>query len=76
MRPIAEVQKVDYVFVGMDEMVNSAAKMHYMSNKQVSIPLVLHLPVGATRRGAQHAQSTEPWWMHTPGVKVVCPSNP
>ena len=67
---------MDYVFVGMDQVVNSAAKMHYMCNKQVSVPLVLRLPVGATRRGAQHAQSTEAWWMHTPGVKVVCPSNP
>lgn len=67
---------MDYVFVGMDQVVNSAAKMHYMCNKQVSVPLVLRLPVGATRRGAQHAQSTEAYWMHTPGVKVVCTSNP
>jgi pyruvate dehydrogenase E1 component beta subunit len=50
--------------------------MHYMSNGQVNVPMVLRLPVGATRRGAQHAQSTEAYWMHTPGLKVVCPSNP
>jgi pyruvate dehydrogenase E1 component beta subunit len=76
MRPIAEMQYGDFVFVGMDQVVNQAAKMHYMSDGQVSVPMVLRLPVGATRRGAQHAQSTEAYWMHTPGLKVVCPSNP
>jgi pyruvate/2-oxoglutarate/acetoin dehydrogenase E1 component len=76
MRPIAEMQYGDFVFIGMDQIVNQAAKMHYMSNGQVSVPMVLRLPVGATRRGAQHAQSTEAYWMHTPGLKVVCPSNP
>ncbi len=76
MRPVAEMQYGDFVFVGMDQVVNQAAKMHYMSDGQVSVPMVLRLPVGATRRGAQHAQSTEAFWMHTPGLKVVCPSNP
>jgi len=76
MRPVAEMQYGDFVFGGMDQVVNQAAKMHYMSNGQVSVPLVLRLPVGATRRGAQHAQSTEAYWMHTPGLKVACPSNP
>jgi len=76
MRPVAEMQYGDFVFVGMDQVVNQAAKMHYMSNGQVRVPMVLRLPVGASRRGAQHAQSTEAFWMHTPGLKVVCPSNP
>lgn len=76
MRPVAEMQYGDFVFVGMDQVINQAAKMHYMSNGHVSVPLVLRLPVGASRRGAQHAQSTEAYWMHTPGLKVVCPSNP
>jgi pyruvate dehydrogenase E1 component beta subunit len=76
MRPVAEMQYGDFVFVGMDQVVNQAAKMHYMSNGQVKVPMVLRLPVGASRRGAQHAQSTEAFWMHTPGLKVVCPSNP
>ena len=76
MRPVAEMQYGDFVFVGMDQVVNQAAKMHYMSNGQISVPMVLRLPVGATRRGAQHAQSTDAYWMHTPGLKVVCPSNP
>jgi pyruvate/2-oxoglutarate/acetoin dehydrogenase E1 component len=76
MRPVAEMQYGDFVFCGMDQVVNQAAKMHYMSNGQVSVPLVLRLPVGASARGAQHAQSSEAWFMHTPGLKVVCPSNP
>lgn len=76
MRPVAEMQYGDFVFVGMDQVVNQAAKMHYMSNGQVNVPMVLRLPVGASRRGAQHAQSTEAYWMHTPGLKVACPSNP
>lgn len=76
MRPIAEMQYGDFVFCGMDQVVNQAAKMHYMSNGQVSVPMVLRLPVGTTGRGAQHSQSTEAYFMHTPGLKVVCPSNP
>jgi pyruvate dehydrogenase E1 component beta subunit len=76
IRPVAEMQYGDFVFCGMDQVVNQAAKMHYMSNGQVSIPMVLRLPVGASARGAQHSQSTEAWFMHTPGLKVVCPSNP
>ncbi len=76
MRPVAEMQYGDFVFAGMDQVVNQAAKMHYMSAGQVRVPVVLRLPVGASRRGAQHAQSTEAYWMHTPGLKVACPSNP
>src|SRR5262249_38787820 len=55
--------------------VNQAAKMCYMSNGQASVPMVLRLPVGASSRGAQHGQCTEAFFMHTPGLKVVCPSN-
>jgi len=76
MRPVAEMQYGDFVFCAMDQVVNQAAKMHYMSNGQVSVPMVLRLPVGASARGAQHAQSSDAWFMHTPGLKVVCPSNP
>jgi pyruvate/2-oxoglutarate/acetoin dehydrogenase E1 component len=59
----------------MDQVINQAAKMHYMSNGQVAVPMVLRLPVGASSRGAQHGQCTEAFFMHTPGLKVVCPSN-
>ena len=76
LRPIAELQYADFVFCMMDQLVNQAAKMCYMSGGQVSIPLVLRAPVGATSRGAQHSQCIESWCMHTPGLKVVCPSTP
>ncbi len=75
MRPVAEMQYGDFVFCGMDQVINQAAKMHYMSDGQVAVPLVLRLPVGASARGAQHSQSTEAYFMHTPGLKVLCPSN-
>ncbi len=70
------MQYGDFVFCAMDQVVNQAAKMHYMSNGQVRVPMVLRLPVGASQRGAQHGQSTEALFMHTPGLKVVCPSTP
>ena len=76
MRPIAEMQYGDFVFCAMDQVVNQAAKMRYMSNGQVSVPMVLRLPVGASTRGAQHGQCTEALFMHTPGLKVACPSTP
>ena len=76
MRPVAELQYADFVFCMMDQLVNEAAKMSYMSGGGVSVPLVLRAPVGATTRGAQHSQCIESWCMHTPGLKVVCPSTP
>ena len=75
-RPVAEMQYGDFVFCAMDQVVNQAAKMHYMSNGQVRVPMVLRLPVGASQRGAQHGQSSEAWFMHTPGLKVICPATP
>ncbi|HWB14354.1 MAG TPA: alpha-ketoacid dehydrogenase subunit beta [Gemmataceae bacterium] len=75
-RPVAEMQYGDFVFCAMDQVVNQAAKMHYMSNGQVCVPLVLRLPVGASQRGAQHGQCTESFFTHTPGLKVVCPATP
>ena len=76
MRPVAEMQYGDFVFCGMDQVINQAAKVHYMSDGKFSVPLVLRLPVGASRRGAQHSQCSEAYFMHTPGLKVVSPSNP
>lgn len=76
MRPVAEVQYADFLFCCMDEIVNMAAKMRYMSGGQFKVPMVLRCPTGATTRGAQHAQSPEGFFMHVPGVKVVAPSTP
>jgi pyruvate dehydrogenase E1 component beta subunit len=60
----------------MDQVCNQAAKVRFMLGGQVKIPLVIRAPVGATGRAAQHSQSLEAWFMHTPGLKVVFPSTP
>ena len=74
MRPIADVQYGDFLFCMMDQLANQAAKMRYMSGGQVSVPLVMRAPVGATSRGAQHAQSLEAFFSHIPGLKVLAPA--
>jgi len=75
MRPIPDLQYSDFIFECMDEIVNQAAKMRYMSGGKLKVPLVLRLPVGASNRGAQHGQSPESYFIHVPGLKVVCPSD-
>ncbi|MFC2015488.1 alpha-ketoacid dehydrogenase subunit beta [Chloroflexota bacterium] len=74
LRPIADVQYGDFLFNAMDQIANQAAKMTYMSGGTVKVPMVMRVPVGATRRGAQHAQSLEAFFTHIPGLKVVAPS--
>jgi pyruvate/2-oxoglutarate/acetoin dehydrogenase E1 component len=74
LRPIADVQYGDFLFLAMDQLVNQAAKMTYMSGGTVKVPLVMRAPVGSTRRGSQHAQSLEAFFTHVPGLKVVAPS--
>lgn len=74
MRPIADVQYGDFILCMMDQLVNQAAKMRYMSGGKVQVPMVMRIPVGATTRGAQHAQSLEAFLTHVPGLKVICPS--
>jgi pyruvate/2-oxoglutarate/acetoin dehydrogenase E1 component len=75
MRPIADMQYSDFLFECMDELVNQAAKMRLMSGGRLSVPLVMRAPVGATLRGAQHGQSPESYFVHVPGLKVVCVSD-
>ena len=74
MRPIADVQYGDFLFCAMDQMANQVAKMTYMSGGTVKMPMVMRAPIGATTRGAQHAQSLEGFFTHIPGLKVVCPA--
>ena len=74
MVPIADVQYGDFLFCMMDQLADNAAKLTYMSGGTVSIPMVMRAPVGATNRGAQHAQSLEGFFTHIPGLKIVCPS--
>jgi pyruvate/2-oxoglutarate/acetoin dehydrogenase E1 component len=75
MRPIADMQYSDFLFECMDELVNQAAKMRLMSGGRLRVPMVMRAPVGATVRGAQHGQSPESYFMHVPGLKVVCVSD-
>lgn len=74
MRPIGDVQYGDFLFCMMDQLVNEAAKMRYMSGGEVKVPMVMRAPIGATTRGAQHAQSLEGFFTHVPGLKVICPA--
>jgi pyruvate dehydrogenase E1 component beta subunit len=76
LRPVVEFQYADFIFCAMDQVVNQAAKIHLMSGGKASVPLVIRAPQGSTGRGAQHSQSVEAWFMHTPGMKVVVPSTP
>ncbi|HOE88533.1 MAG: 2-oxoisovalerate dehydrogenase subunit beta [Spirochaetes bacterium ADurb.Bin315] len=74
MRPVADLQYSDFLFCMMDQLVNQAAKMCYMSGGKVHVPMVMRAPCGASNRGAQHAQSPESLFTHVPGLKVICPS--
>lgn len=77
LRPIAELMFSDFFAVTWDMVVNQIAKTRYMTDGQVSLPLVLRTANGAGLRfGAQHSQSVENWAMAIPGLKVVAPSNP
>jgi pyruvate dehydrogenase E1 component beta subunit len=75
MRPIADVQYGDFLLLPMDQIINNAAKMRYMSGGTVSVPMVIRAPVGATGRGSQHAQNLERYFIGVPGLKVVAVSN-
>ncbi len=76
LRPVADVQYGDFLFLAMDQLANHAAKMRYMSGGKLRVPMVFRAPVGATTRGAQHSQSLEAFFIHVLGLKVVCPSTP
>jgi len=75
MRPIADVQYGDFLFLASDQIINNAAKMRYMSGGACQVPLVIRAPVGATGRGSQHAQNLERYFTGVPGLKVVAVSN-
>jgi pyruvate dehydrogenase E1 component beta subunit len=74
LRPVADVQYGDFLFCAMDQVANQIAKMHYMSGGKVRVPLVMRAPVGATGRGAQHAQNLEGIFLSVPGIKIACPA--
>ena len=76
LRPIADFQYSDFMFCAADQLINQAPKICFMSGGRVKVPLVVRAPVGASTRGAQHAQCPEAWIVHTPGWKVAVPSTP
>ncbi|MBA2768267.1 MAG: alpha-ketoacid dehydrogenase subunit beta [Sporichthyaceae bacterium] len=76
-RPVAEIMYMDFVTLAMDNLVNQAAKVHYMFGGQFNAPLVVRVQQGTGRgAGSQHSQSLEGWFAHVPGLKVVAPSTP
>ena len=77
LRPIVDIMFGDFLTIIMDQLVNQAAKIHYMSGGKWKVPLVVRATMGATRRSAaQHSQSLHAWPSHIPGLKVVVPSTP
>jgi pyruvate/2-oxoglutarate/acetoin dehydrogenase E1 component len=74
--PVVEIMFIDFVTLALDQLVNQAAKAHFMSGGQLSVPLVLRTQGGSGgRAAAQHSQSLEAWLTHIPGLKVVMPSS-
>src|SRR5580658_2251551 len=77
MRPVVDIMFGDFITLTMDQMVNQAAKIHYMSGGRFKVPMVMRTTLGATRRSAaQHSQSLHALFSHIPGLKVVLPSTP
>ena len=75
LRPVVEIMFIDFITLALDQLVNQAAKAHFMSGGQLTVPLVLRTQGGSGQRnGAQHSQSLEAWLTHVPGLKVVMPS--
>jgi len=77
MRPVPEIQFVDFIYPAFDQIVNEAAKMRYRSGGQFTCPMVIRAPSGGGIKGGHyHSQSPEAYFIHTAGLKVVMPSNP
>lgn len=76
-RPIIEIMTINFSLLAMDQIINCAAKLHYMSGGQVTVPLVIRtVSGGGNQLAASHSQSLEGWFAHVPGLKVVAPSTP
>jgi len=77
MRPVVEIMLMNFVAVCMDQITNHAAKLRFMSGGQTHVPMVIRTMTGSGfQTGGQHADFLEGWFCHTPGIKVVTPSNP
>src|SRR4030081_538998 len=77
LKPVPEIQFSDFIFPAFDQIVNELAKLRYRSGGQYSAPVVIRTPVGGGIKGGHyHYQSAQTFVFHTPGMQVVCPSNP
>jgi 2-oxoisovalerate dehydrogenase E1 component beta subunit len=77
LRPVVEIQFMDFIYPAFDQIVNELAKYRYRCGNQYSAPVVIRTPYGGgIRGGPYHSQSTEAYFVHTPGLKVVVPSSP
>jgi len=77
LRPVPEIQFLDFIYSAFDQIVSEAAKMRYRSGGQYSVPMVIRTPYGGGIKGGHyHSQSSEAYFCHTPGLKVVIPSTP
>ena len=76
-RPVAEIMTINFIIVGMDQLVNNAAKIPYMFGGEARCPLVIRTPSGAAHQlTAQHSQVLEVWFAYVPGMYVVAPATP
>ena len=77
LKPMVELMTINFSLLAIDQIVNNASKLHYMSNGQINVPLVIRMAGGAgSQLGAQHSHSLESWYAHVPGIKVVVPATP
>ena len=77
LRPMVELMTINFSLLAFDQIVNNASKLHYMSNGQINVPLVIRMAGGAgSQLGAQHSHSLESWYAHIPGLKVAVPYTP
>ena len=77
LRPIVEFMTMSFSILALDQIINHAAKVHYMTNGEVKCPIVFRGPGGAAKQlSAQHSHSMDGWYAHVPGLKVITPSNP
>jgi len=77
LRPVVEIMTINFIVVALDQILNHAAKIHYMFGGQTAVPMVIRTPGGGGQQlAATHSQNLEVWFAHIPGLKVVAPANP
>src|SRR3990172_1965928 len=76
LRPMVELMTINFSLLAIDQIINNASKLHYMSGGQIRVPLIIRMASGGgSQLGAQHSHALEGWYAHVPGLKVAVPSN-